>query len=266
MKDPRLNGGDASDEVGLPAHARYRDASRHVRFDECDAEGRMRDAAVLRHAQDLAWIHSDRLEFSREWYATRGVGWVVRAIDLMVDDLPGPSAALVGTTALVGFRHVMARRRTRLFAGDGRVVADAAIDWVMVDDEGRPTRFPEEFLGFVAEVGVGFEPTKVPASSSNDAAKQPVVRQISVPVRRADIDPLGHVNNAAWLEIVEEALSSCSPELLATPRRRIRLEYLGVAREPAVSVRVQIEPNGARVDVADAAGSPLLRGIVEELP
>ena len=257
----RLAPGDAPDERNVPPRARFRDESRHVRFDECDRNGRMRAAGVLRHAQDLAWLHSDRLEFSREWYASRGVGWVVRAIDLLVDDLPGPSTPLIGTTALVGFRHVMARRRTRLFSQDGRVRADAAIDWVMVDVEGRPVRFPKEFEAFVDEVGTTFAPTKVPSPDQGVASQR-----VEIPLRVADIDPLGHVNNAAWLELVEEALSSTAPGILATPRRRIRLEYLGITAASIVAINVQPRDGGARITAFDPAGTQLLRGIIDPVP
>ena len=51
----RLTAGLAPDEARLPEHARFRDEGRSVRFDECNRAGTMRAAAVLRHAQDLAW-------------------------------------------------------------------------------------------------------------------------------------------------------------------------------------------------------------------
>ena len=111
----RLTAGLSPDEARLPEHARYRDEGRSVRFDECSRAGTMRAAAVLRHAQDLAWQHSETLEYGRAWYESRGVGWVVRSIDLLIDEPPRSNEAMTGTTALVGFRHVMARRRTRLF-------------------------------------------------------------------------------------------------------------------------------------------------------
>lgn len=246
------------DEARLPDSARYRDAARTVRFDECGPDGRMRAASVLRHAQDLAWQHSERLEYGRAWYEERGVGWVVRAVDLLVSDLPASNEPLVGTTALVGFRHVMARRHTRLFGADGRVVADALVDWVMVDGSGRPTRFPREFEPFVASVAATFAPIKVAsvvASSSSSSSST-----YDVAVRHADVDPLGHVNNAAWLEIVDEAVARAAPAHLAARRRRIQLEYLAVAR--GGSARVALTPAGAAqvIGVADPSGTPLLRG------
>jgi len=250
----RLAPGLASDEVQLPAEARFREEGRGVRFDECDPRGHMRAAALLRHAQDLAWRHSERLEYGRAWYEARGVGWVVRSVDLLIDQPPQSNEDLIGTTALVGFRHVMARRHTRLFTATGRVIADAAIDWVMTDQEGRPARFPEEFEGFVARVGATFAPNKIPA-----AAPSGVV--VETAIRRADIDPLGHVNHAAWLEIIEEGVAHIAPAHLEASRRQIRMEYLAVTtdRTARVHVLAVAGDDQLRVDVTDAQGSPLVR-------
>lgn len=251
----RLTPGLASDEAQLPAETRFRDEARWVRFDECDPRGSMRAAALLRHAQDLAWRHSEVLEYGRRWYESRGVGWVVRSVDLLIDQPPQSNEALVGTTALVGFRHVMARRHTRLFTASGRVVADAAIDWVMTDREGRPTRFPEEFEGFVTRVNATFAPIKIPAAAPTGVATE-------VAIRRADIDPLGHVNHAAWLEIVEEAIAKVAPSHLEATRRQIRLEYLSVTSDRTVRVNILAVQGDAqlRVDVTDGQGTVLLRG------
>jgi acyl-CoA thioesterase FadM len=255
----RLTPGLAPDEARLPTHARYRDEARAVRFDECSRAGTMRAAAVLRHAQDLAWQHSETLEYGRAWYESRGVGWVVRGVDLLIDQPPHANEAMVGTTALVGFRHVMARRRTRLFSGAGRVFADATIDWVMTDQSGRPVRFPTEFEPFVAEVGATFTPEKIPADSTGDTP----AATVAVPLRVADFDPLGHVNNAAWLEIAEEALSNVAPAQLTAPRRRIRLEYLALTTGTTVRCTVRATTTATRIDIHDEGGTALVRALFD---
>lgn len=255
----RLTAGLGPDEARLPEHARFRDEGRSVRFDECNRAGTMRAAAVLRHAQDLAWQHSETLEYGRAWYESRGVGWVVRSVDLLIDEPPRSNEAMTGTTALVGFRHVMARRRTRLFSAAGRVIADATIDWVMTDQNGRPVRFPTEFEPFVQEVGATFIPEKIPAEPTGNT---PGVT-VTVPLRVADFDPLGHVNNAAWLEIAEEALSAVASSQLTAPRRRIRLEYLGLTNGTVVRCAVRATETGARIDIHDEGGTALVRALFD---
>ena len=55
-----------------------------VRFDECGPDGLARTSALLRYAQDVAWIHSERLGFDRDWYAARGLTWLVRAAEVAI--------------------------------------------------------------------------------------------------------------------------------------------------------------------------------------
>jgi acyl-CoA thioesterase FadM len=153
----------------------------------------------------------------------------------------------------------MARRRTRLFGGAGCVIADATIDWVMTDQNGRPVRFPAEFEPFVKEVGATFTPEKIPVEPTSDT---PGVT-VTVPLRVADFDPLGHVNNAAWLEIAEEALNVAAPTQLSAPRRRIRLEYLGLTTGTTVRCTVRAATNEARVDIHDEGGTALVRALFD---
>jgi acyl-CoA thioesterase FadM len=153
----------------------------------------------------------------------------------------------------------MARRRTRLFGSAGRVIADATIDWVMTDQNGRPVRFPAEFEPLVAEVGATFTPEKIPAEPTGDALGVTV----TVPLRVADFDPLGHVNNAAWLEIAEEALNAAAPAQLSAPRRRIRLEYLGLTTDATVHCTIRVTGTSARIDIHDKGGTALVRALFD---
>jgi len=139
------------------------------------------------------------------------------------------------------------------------VIADATIDWVMTDQNGRPVRFPTEFDPFVKEVGATFTPEKIPAEPTGDT---PGV-SITVPLRVADFDPLGHVNNAAWLEIAEEALSAVAPAQLNAPQRRIRLEYLGLTTDDTVVCLVRATESGTRIDIHDEKGAPLVRALFD---
>ena len=86
---------------------------------------------------------------------------------------------------------------------------------------------------------------------------------MTVPLRVADFDPLGHVNNAAWLEIAEEALNAAAPTQLNAPRRRIRLEYLGLTTSTTVRCTVRATANEARVDIHDGGGTALVRALFD---
>jgi acyl-CoA thioesterase FadM len=196
-----------------------------VRFDECAPDGLARTSTFLRYTQDLAWIHSGRMGFTRAWYAERGLAWVARAIEIAVLEPVPLGEDLVLTTSVTGFRRVWARRRSEGRLGDGRLVLWSHTDWVMTDVvRGIPTRIPGEFPGVMAAPPGSFEPVRVPLPPVPDGAARYASR-----VRPRDLDPMGHVNNAAYADYLEEALAASGdgalPAISGTPRH-VRIEYL----------------------------------------
>jgi len=214
---------------------------------------------MLRYAQDAAWIHSETLGFDREWYGSRGLWWLVRCVDMRVLSIARMGETLAVTTTVVGYRKVWARRRTDVLGADGQRVADVYTDWVITDQRGVPTRVPEEFFRlFAGEVGT-FMPARVALE-----ATPPDSAELRFRVRSRDLDPMGHVNNAGYLDYLEEAAvaSVRGVALLQHRPRRYRLEYVAPAALGAeLSGRFWSRPDGGigyrlRDDIS---GAELLR-------
>ncbi len=194
-----------------------------VRFDECGPDATARSSTLLRYAQDVAWVHSERMGFDRAWYLERGLTWVVRAAELAVLEPVALGQTLEISTAVTGFRKVWARRRTEGRLPGGTLALWGHTDWVMIDSRGLPTRIPTEFPGAFAVPPGTFEPGRVPLPPSPPDAT--IVHAI---VRPQDLDPMGHVNNAAYLDYLEEALVAAgapAAEAITTTPRSVRLEY-----------------------------------------
>jgi len=218
MSDPRPD----------PAFVRGVTVAYRPRFDECGPDGLVRSSTLLRYAQDVAWIHSERMGFDRDWYAARDLAWVVRAVELAILEPLSLGDTIALSTAVTGFRKVWARRRTEGRAADGRLLLWGHTDWVMTDTRrGMPGRVPEAFPRAFDVPPGSFEPGRVPLPE----APADAVRHRSS-VRLGDLDPMGHVNNAAYVDYLEEALAvagpAAQPLITGTPRR-IRLEYLAPA-------------------------------------
>ena len=210
-------------ELRNGATARYR-----IRFDECGADSIARSSALLRYAQDIAWVHSEQLGFDRDWYGERGLAWVVRAAELGILVPLSLGSTLSISTAITGFRKVWARRRTEARLEDGTLGFWGHTDWVMTDHRGMPGRVPPEFPAALPVAPGPFEPGRVPLPPTPEAAYRHVTG-----VRPQDVDPMGHVNNAAYLDYLEEALLGAGAGAVAAMGqvpRRVRLEYL----QPAV--------------------------------
>ena len=238
-----------------------------ARFDECGPDGLARTSVLLRYAQDMAWIHSELAGFDRDWYAARGLGWVVRAAELSYLRGVPLGTTLQVTTRVVGVRKVWARRRTEARLPDGSLAVWGHTDWVITDERGMPARIPPEFSGRFAFEVASFEPGRVPlAPTPADAV---VLRSL---VRPQDIDPMAHVNNAAYVDYLEEALlavGAAGASVIAALPRTLRIEYLYPASpQSLVDGAVWPEPLGDRPGWAwrltDADGRDLAHARVIE--
>jgi acyl-ACP thioesterase len=136
--------------------------------------------------------------------------WVIRRAALQVDRFPRLGERVELRTACSALGARWAERRTSVTGEHGARVEAVAL-WVAIDPATlRPARV-DHLAGVYGEsagdrrVRTGLVHPAPPA----DAAARPW------PVRRADLDVGGHVNNAAYWQAVEEELAEWPP---AAPR------------------------------------------------
>jgi acyl-ACP thioesterase len=179
--------------------------SRRVRLGDVTPSGRLRLDAVARYLQDVAFDDGEDA-------GVKGTErWILRRLAIDVTSLPRFTDMVDLTTWCSGAGPRWAERRTTITAGTPLTPgtgATAAIEttaiWVYVDERGRPSRLPPEFF---EHWGTSAGDRKVSARLSHpdppDGA--PVAR--TWPLRRTDFDIVGHVNNAAYWETVEELVA-----------------------------------------------------------
>ncbi len=219
-----------------PAPSVHETAYR-VRFDEAGPDGSLRTSGLMRFAQDLAWLHSTALGFGREWYAERGLTWLVRAAELEVL-APAPMGTnVLARTEVVGMRRVFARRLGQFRLADGTPVARVTTDWVLIDHRGALTRVPPIFGELF---GVG-DATFTIGRVALDRPPESLARRDLV-VRPHEVDPYAHANNAIYLDWLEETVGEAggADALVALPRR-YRLEY-AVAVEAGAALVAEAWP------------------------
>lgn len=199
----------------------FHETAYRVRFDEAGPDGLLRTSGLMRFAQDLAWLHSTALGFGREWYAEQGLTWLVRAAELEVLAPLPMGRDVAARTEVIGMRRVFARRRGEFRLEDGTLAAWVHTDWVLIDGRGSLTRIPPVFIEMFGGLGLddaigrlGLPPTPGGAT------------RLDLTVRPQELDPMGHANNAVYLDWLEEAVAAAGggADIGAVPRR-YRLEY-----------------------------------------
>ncbi|HSL73276.1 MAG TPA: acyl-ACP thioesterase domain-containing protein [Ilumatobacteraceae bacterium] len=169
---------------------------RPVRLGDVDARARLRLDATARYLQDIA------TDDATDAALDDAFGWVVRRTMIEVRRAAALGEMLELSTFCSGTGRSWAERRTSI-SGERGASIEAVSLWIRVDPRsGRPTGLGDDFTSAYGEAARERRISsrlQLPAPPP-DADVQPWV------IRRVDIDPLGHVNNAAQWAIVEETL------------------------------------------------------------
>lgn len=209
-----------------------------TRMGDMTATNRLRFDAVARCLQDLAADDSDDSGLPDP------NNWVVKWYVIHVAATCEFRERLNMATWASGAGSRWAERRSRFVSQEsGRAVVEAAALWVRIDGEtGRPRKLNPEFYELYGEAaGDRKPPTKLgqPTTVPHHAATR------EWKPRASDMDLLGHVNNAAYFQIVEEALGDRSPAPML-----VELEYrTPIDSIDPVQLHITAPANGAATDV-----------------
>ena len=195
-----MQGLPTDDIVPVPTTGRRFTAVRRVRLGDADPSGRLRLDALARLLQDVG--NDDTADAG----ADPGDPWVARRTVAVGGPWPRLGERLDFTTFCGGTGSRWAERRTSI-TGDRGGAVEAASIWVYVDlTTGRPRRLPDQFDDLYGEACAGRQVKARlvhgdPPADEGGAAVRPW------PLRATDFDVLGHVNNAAYWEPVEDLVA-----------------------------------------------------------
>lgn len=186
----------AVDLVERPRGGRVVTRTRPVRLGDVDARARLRLDATARYLQDIATDDATDARLADAF------GWVVRRTLIDVRRPARLDEMLELSTFCSGTGRSWAERRTSIVGEHGATIEAVSL-WIRVDPaSGRPTGLGDEFLDVYGATAGG----RTVSSRLRLAAPPAEATRSAWPIRRVDIDPLHHVNNAAQWAIIEESL------------------------------------------------------------
>lgn len=194
MSQRRADG--ATELLPLPASGRTFSTSRRVRLSDTTPSGALRLDALARYVQDVA---SDD---AREALPDEYLAWVVRRTVFVVHQPPTSEERVELTTWCSGYGGRWAERRTSV-RGSAGGHCESVVVWVAIHAEtGSPVRLPDTFHERYDEAAAGRRVT----ARLQHGDPTPGAEQSDWRFRAADLDRLGHVNNAAYWVVAEEQL------------------------------------------------------------
>jgi acyl-ACP thioesterase len=196
--------------VPVPTSGRVFRGARPARLADADPSGRLRFDATARYLHDLS--NDD----TRDAALGDDSSWVVRrtVIDVLVAARFLEKLELATWCGGTGSRW--AERRVSIQGAKGARIEATSL-WVHVDLATMlPKRLGDDFLGLYGEAAAGrtVGSKLLLPGPPHDASSRPW------PLRRTDLDVMGHVNNAAYWSALEELVAD-HPDLVAGPHRGI---------------------------------------------
>jgi acyl-ACP thioesterase len=217
-------------------HGREFTARRRVRLGDATPNGRLRLDSIARYLQDVSNDDTRDAQWSDPHW------WVVRRTVIDVHEFPKYLEEINLITWCGGLGSHWAERRTQITSLDGRVLVDAAALWVHVDKETlQPSRVPEDVVELLTTSSGGRSVgARLLLRQKDFAANANIVPSPWV-LRFSDFDAVGHMNNAAYWEMVEEHLAQY---------RDLRAPLRGVVEHV---VQVEEGQNAVRLSAVDGS-------------
>jgi acyl-ACP thioesterase len=201
---------------------------------DCAPTGRVRLDALARYVQDIAYADADDAGLSQT------AAWVVRRTRIRVERFPRFGERLELATFCSGLGRMWAERRTTISGGEVDVVSL----WVHLDPlSGRPTPLSEEEIAMWGESTAGRKVTARLHHPNPEGTEE----RFPWRFRATECDVAAHINNAAYLQPLEEELLGGGGELESID---VEIEY----RSPAQPGDKLVLRDGARRWILSADG------------
>lgn len=192
--------------------------------DGVDRFGRLKPSRLLLYAQQIAGEHSCAMGLTYEALAAQGLFWAVVRNRLQVTRLPREGETIRMETWPLPTTRTAYPRSTVAYDEQGNELFRTLSLWVLMSFENRGMVLPGKSGVTVDGTLRGLE-----LATPRSLAIKPMVNRMERPVRFTDLDRNGHMNNARYLEWIDDLLPSDFHA--AHPIADVTLCYLNEARE-----------------------------------
>ena len=222
------------------------------------ANGQVSLTSLQRYFQEAAHEHANKLGVGFQDLREQNIFWVLSAMYIEFDDLPGFDEVLTVKTWPRGINKFYSLRDV-LFFHNYKTVAKATSLWLMVDISSKRIVRPEKIvqgIDFFSEIRV-FDDDFVPIVQMKE--KELIEERL---VRYSDLDINRHVNNVRYIEWILDAVNDlhCNKKIV-----NLKIQYLSefVENEKALIYKeISSNPNEYKIEINHENGKTGIRSVV----
>lgn len=207
-----------------------------VRHCECDPYGHLNNANYARYMEEAAFEASSAVGYSQARYLELGTLWLARETEIEYLQPLRYRDEVKIKTWVGDFRRVRSRRQYEFYRAE-ELVARANTDWVYLDaNTQRPLTVPPEMITAFAPEGIT-ETTPARQHFPPQPPPPPGVFTMRRGVEWRDIDTAHHVNNATYLNYIEECSVQAANSFGWPMERSQREGFAVIARKHHIEYR-----------------------------
>lgn len=217
----------------------YYSQTKKVLSSDVNAYRRLRLSELFTWLAEISIAHTEKLGAGRAKTLDKGVLWVLARVRLSVKEFPLYDETVTLSTHTKPQMHVLFPRGYSMDSEDGsKDYLRMSAVWLLLDAKKRKIAFPEK-LGIA--IDGADEANDLPIASSTDNSATD--RESSFRTTFSQIDLNGHLNNARYLDRMEDILGD--KYLSCHALRSLQIEYKAEIK-PNTKVTVKwTEQNGA---------------------
>lgn len=190
--------------------------------------------------QEGAITHANQFGTGTEALIKRGETWVLNRIAVTVERYPGYEEALRLETWSSGIKGFKGYRDFRVYDAQKQLVISASSLWVYVNVVTKSVvRVPRDLAAAFPVCTEGVSHPELEAWEFEPPAAG--ARVVPVSLRYSDFDVNEHVNNAAYLDLLQTALAAAGGPVQP---RHVRLKYAKPIPAKTEQVQVRLEARG----------------------
>ena len=199
-------------------------AGHAVRCYEVDAAMRLKPAAFMDLAQELAYAAADAMHFGYDEMIAENKAWVLSRLHFVFEDVPVWRDRLTMQTWHKGPSGPFYLREFRFVDAEGRTRVAASSAWVILDVQERRMCRTSEVTEMIPETTICREDA-LPEAAGKVAMPRgaAAVEAGRHRVGYADVDLQGHTNNARYMVWAMDCLDY--GEAASRPVREVRIQF-----------------------------------------